>query len=96
MPIYEYQCSNCGHHLEKLQKISDAPLTTCPDCGQDTLAKLISAAGFRLKGGGWYETDFKSGGKKNLAGDGGSSGSDGGSSGSGSDASASSTTTTAA
>ncbi|NKI36071.1 zinc ribbon domain-containing protein [Wenzhouxiangella sp. XN79A] len=69
MPIYEYQCSNCGHRLEKLQKISDDPLTTCPDCGQDALDKLVSAAGFRLKGGGWYETDFKKDGKKNLAGD---------------------------
>lgn len=69
MPIYEYQCANCRHQLEKLQKISDDPLTTCPECGQDTLNKLVSAAGFRLKGGGWYETDFKKDGKKNLAGD---------------------------
>ena len=69
MPIYEYQCTNCGHRLEKLQKISDDPLTTCPECGQDALSKLVSAAGFRLKGGGWYETDFKKDGKKNLAGD---------------------------
>ena len=69
MPIYEYQCANCGHRLEKLQKISDDPLTTCPECSQDTLSKLVSAAGFRLKGGGWYETDFKKDGKKNLAGD---------------------------
>jgi putative FmdB family regulatory protein len=69
MPIYEYQCANCGHQLEKLQKMSDDPLTTCPECGQDTLTKLVSAAGFRLKGGGWYETDFKKDGKKNLAGD---------------------------
>ena len=69
MPIYEYQCANCGHQLEKLQKISDDPLTRCPECGQDTLNKLVSAAGFRLKGGGWYETDFKKDGKKNLAGD---------------------------
>lgn len=69
MPIYEYQCANCGHQLEKLQKMSDDPLTTCPECGQDSLTKLVSAAGFRLKGGGWYETDFKKDGKKNLAGD---------------------------
>ncbi len=69
MPIYEYECKNCGHRLEKLQKISDAPLTTCPDCESDALTKLVSAAGFRLKGGGWYETDFKKDGKKNLAGD---------------------------
>jgi len=69
MPIYEYQCANCGHQLEKLQKISDDPLTTCPECGRETLNKLVSAAGFRLKGAGWYETDFKKDGKKNLAGD---------------------------
>ncbi len=69
MPIYEYECKSCGHRLEKLQKISDAPLTTCPACEADALTKLVSAAGFRLKGGGWYETDFKKDGKKNLAGD---------------------------
>ena len=67
MPIYEYKCAACGHVLETLQKISDAPLVTCPACGADALTKLISAAGFRLKGGGWYETDFKTGGKKNVA-----------------------------
>ncbi|HFD79069.1 MAG TPA: zinc ribbon domain-containing protein [Gammaproteobacteria bacterium] len=67
MPIYEYRCSECGHKLEKLQKISDPPLTVCPVCGKATLQKLVSAAGFRLKGGGWYETDFKSGNKKNIA-----------------------------
>lgn len=67
MPIYEYQCSSCGHEMEKLQKISDAPLTDCPVCEKSTLQKMISAAGFRLKGGGWYETDFKSGSKKNVA-----------------------------
>ncbi|TAN47130.1 MAG: zinc ribbon domain-containing protein [Methylococcaceae bacterium] len=72
MPIYEYQCQACGHQLESLQKISDAPLKDCPACKQPRLIKKISAAGFRLKGGGWYETDFKSGSdkKKNLAGDG--------------------------
>ncbi|MGC3872339.1 FmdB family zinc ribbon protein [Halomonas sp. GXIMD04776] len=69
MPIYEYQCKACDQRLEKLQKISAAPLTQCPHCEQQTLSRLISAAGFRLAGGGWYETDFKSGGKKNLAGD---------------------------
>lgn len=70
MPIYEYRCEQCGHALEKLQKVSDDPLTDCPACGQPTLKKLISAAGFRLKGGGWYETDFKAGEKKkNLHGD---------------------------
>ena len=69
MPIYEYQCNSCNHHLEKLQKISDARLTQCPACNRDELRRKISAAGFRLKGGGWYETDFKAGSKKNLAGD---------------------------
>ena len=69
MPIYEYQCGDCGHELEALQKMSDAPLTQCPACGQPSLKKQISAAGFRLAGSGWYETDFKSGSKKNLAGD---------------------------
>jgi putative FmdB family regulatory protein len=68
MPIYEYQCKACGHELEAIQKISEEPLKFCPECGQPELNKLVSAAGFRLKGGGWYETDFKSGGKKkNLA-----------------------------
>lgn len=66
MPIYEYQCKACGHKLEKLQKISDAQLKVCPSCLEPQLAKLVSAAGFRLKGGGWYETDFKSGAKKNV------------------------------
>lgn len=69
MPIYEYQCDACGHSLEVLQKIADAPLTACPQCEKDELRKKISAAGFRLKGSGWYETDFKSGNKKNIAGD---------------------------
>ena len=64
MPIYEYECAACAHQLESLQKISDAPLIDCPQCGKPSLRKLISAAGFRLKGGGWYETDFKSGNKK--------------------------------
>lgn len=67
MPIYEYQCTKCGHDLEALQKVSDAPLTTCPQCQQQTLRKLVSAASFRLKGGGWYETDFKTSDRKNLA-----------------------------
>jgi putative FmdB family regulatory protein len=66
MPIYEYRCDACDHELEAIQKMSDAPLTDCPECGKPVLKKLISAAGFRLKGGGWYETDFKSGNKKNL------------------------------
>ena len=67
MPIYEYECVSCGHKLEAIQKLSDEPLTDCPECGEAQLKKLVSAAGFRLKGGGWYETDFKSGGKKNVA-----------------------------
>ncbi len=71
MPIYEYRCEGCGHETEALQKISDAPLVTCPECGEDHLKKQISAAGFRLKGGGWYETDFKSGSKKNVVDSGG-------------------------
>lgn len=66
MPIYEYECTACGHTLEKLQKVSEPPLSQCPECNEASLQKLISAAGFRLKGGGWYETDFKTGNKKNL------------------------------
>lgn len=68
MPIYEYQCQACSEKLEALQKISDAPLVECPNCGEQSLRKLVSAAAFRLKGGGWYETDFKTGDKKNIAG----------------------------
>ena len=67
MPIYEYECQACGFRHEALQKMSDSPLTDCPQCKQSQLKKLVSAAAFRLKGGGWYETDFKSGDKKNLA-----------------------------
>ena len=59
MPIYEYQCQACSYKFEKLQKISDVPLQTCPECGKPELAKLVSAAGFKLKGDGWYATDFK-------------------------------------
>ncbi|HGG59428.1 MAG TPA: zinc ribbon domain-containing protein [Gammaproteobacteria bacterium] len=66
MPIYEYRCKACDHELEAMQKISDAPLVECPECGKPELTKLVSAAGFRLSGSGWYETDFKSGNKKNL------------------------------
>lgn len=69
MPIYEYVCRECGHELEKLQKLSDKPLTDCSACGEPALKRKVSAAGFRLAGGGWYETDFKSDGKRNLAGD---------------------------
>jgi len=61
MPIYEYRCSSCGHEKEVLQKLSDPPLTECPACGKSTLRKLVSAAGFHLKGSGWYATDFKGG-----------------------------------
>jgi putative FmdB family regulatory protein len=60
MPFYEYQCSACNAHVEVLQKISDAPLRKCPECGRQKLTRLISAPVFRLKGSGWYETDFKS------------------------------------
>ncbi len=67
MPIYEYECGGCGHQLEKLQKMSDDPIVHCPACEQPTLKKQISAAGFRLSGGGWYESDFKTGAKKNMA-----------------------------
>ncbi len=67
MPIYEYQCTKCEHKMEALQKISEASLLECPACGTENLKKLVSAASFRLKGGGWYETDFKTGDKKQLA-----------------------------
>jgi putative FmdB family regulatory protein len=60
MPIYEYRCSSCGHQQEFLQKVSDAPLTTCTACGKATFSKMLTAAGFQLKGSGWYVTDFKS------------------------------------
>jgi putative FmdB family regulatory protein len=70
MPFYEYECPHCGYHDEVLQKISDKPLTQCPSCGKKGLKKLMSAPVFRLKGSGWYETDFKSDkeNKRNLAG----------------------------
>lgn len=67
MPIYEYQCGKCGHQLEMMQKMSDAPLTTCPKCHQSSLNKLISASGFQLKGSGWYATDYSSKGKEKKA-----------------------------
>jgi putative FmdB family regulatory protein len=63
MPIYEYACSACGHELESLQKLADARLVTCPACHADTLVKKVSAAGFQLKGSGWYVTDFRNGSK---------------------------------
>jgi len=61
MPIYEYRCGSCGFQKDHLQKISDPVLNTCPECGQESYAKLLSAAGFQLKGSGWYATDFKGG-----------------------------------
>ena len=64
MPIYEYRCSACGHELEALQKLRDAPLTVCPSCGKPELRKQVSAAGFQLKGSGWYVTDFRNSGAK--------------------------------
>ena len=67
MPIYEYVCKACGHEAEIMHKISDPAPKKCPECGKPKLAKQMSATGFRLGGGGWYETDFKSGNKKNLA-----------------------------
>ena len=67
MPIYEYECQACGYRHEALQKVSDETLTICPSCKAEALKKLVSAAGFRLSGSGWYETDFKSSNKKNLS-----------------------------
>lgn len=67
MPIYEYRCSDCGHQKEFLQRLSDAPLTDCPKCGKRSFKKLMSAAGFQLKGTGWYATDFKNSGAKPAA-----------------------------
>ena len=64
MPIYEYRCSSCGAQKDVMQKLSDAPLTICPECGSPSFSKQISAAGFQLKGSGWYATDFKSSGSK--------------------------------
>ena len=67
MPIYDYKCSNCEHQIEVIQKLSDEPKTLCPNCNKESLYKMVSAPSFRLKGGGWYETDFKTGNKKNLS-----------------------------
>lgn len=64
MPIYEYRCESCSHDLEAFQKMADPPLTDCPACNEPALKKRISAVAFRLKGSGWYETDFKTGDKK--------------------------------
>jgi len=67
MPIYEYRCAACGHEIEALQKLSDAPLIVCPSCQKPELKKLLSAAGFQLKGSGWYATDFRNSGAKPAA-----------------------------
>jgi putative FmdB family regulatory protein len=67
MPIYEYRCSSCGHELEALQKLAEAPLLACPSCHADALVKLVSASAFQLKGSGWYATDFKGGAKPAAA-----------------------------
>ena len=66
MPIYEYKCSKCEHQFEVIQKFSDHPVEICPECNENSVQKLVSAPSFRLKGGGWYETDFKTGSKKNI------------------------------
>jgi putative FmdB family regulatory protein len=73
MPIYAFQCQACGHRFDRLQKLSDADPTTCPECAQESVTRQLTAPSFRLAGGGWYETDFKKDGKRNLAekGDGG-------------------------
>lgn len=69
MPIYGYECSKCHHAMDVLQKFSDPALVDCPECGKATLQKQLSAPKFRLKGKGWYETDFKTGDKRNIAGE---------------------------
>ncbi|ETF03244.1 FmdB family transcriptional regulator [Advenella kashmirensis W13003] len=90
MPIYAYKCSACGHAKDVLQKMSDAPLSTCPECGQDTFSKQVTAAGFQLKGSGWYVTDFRGG--NNGASSGASKTGSGDAAGSGNSASTSDTT----
>ena len=69
MPIYAYECQSCGHSMEAIQKMSDAPLTECPACQQAALKKMLTAPAFRLSGSGWYETDFKKNNRKNIAGE---------------------------
>ncbi len=69
MPIYEYACQSCDHTLDALQKVSEDPLVDCPECGEPTLKRKLSAPRFRLRGQGWYETDFKKDNQRNLAGD---------------------------
>jgi len=90
VPIYAYKCSACGHAKDVLQKMSDAPLSTCPECGQDTFSKQVTAAGFQLKGSGWYVTDFRGG--NNGASSGASKTGNGDTAGSGNSASTSDTT----
>ncbi|MGH8083207.1 MAG: FmdB family zinc ribbon protein, partial [Lysobacter sp.] len=87
MPIYAFQCSACGHSFDRLQKLSDADPTVCPECGAEKVGRQLTAPQFRLAGGGWYETDFKKDGdkKRNLAGEGSSGGSSAAASGSGGD-----------
>ena len=70
MPIYEYKCSECGHFMDALQGVNDSPLEVCPECSEKSLKRLISAPNFRLSGEGWYETDFKTENRKNIAEDG--------------------------
>jgi len=67
MPIYAFECSGCGHHFERLQRLSDADPSNCPECGAPQVRRQLTAPSFRLAGGGWYETDFKKDGKRNLA-----------------------------
>ncbi|MGH1462226.1 MAG: FmdB family zinc ribbon protein [Neptuniibacter sp.] len=76
MPIFDFQCHNCGHEFEKLVLKSDAPAPACASCSSEDVTKQVSAPGFRLSGSGWYETDFKTGKKKNLAGESGSTSAD--------------------
>lgn len=71
MPIYAFQCAQCGHAFDRLQKLSDADPTACPQCGAEAVSRQLTAPQFRLAGGGWYETDFKGEGKRNLAGEAG-------------------------
>jgi putative FmdB family regulatory protein len=68
LPIYEYACKECDHRLDALQKMADAPLVDCPSCGEPSLKRMLSAPRFRLKGQGWYETDFKKDNQRNIAG----------------------------
>jgi len=86
MPIYAYKCGSCGHAKDVLQKVSDAPLTVCPSCGADAFSKQITAAGFQLKGSGWYATDFRGGSNAAPAADKAADGAKGTEAGKGTDA----------